>query len=160
MSGLYGIIDSTIQQARRIDRADAHQRRARPSPALLVASNSYYLSLSSTAADEAGRSIAIIETTIPVMLDLAETELQRTALMRLRDQAAALRGGLSKLAELFASRTSLLRVGIDANQAEMIDQIDELSGQDACPRSAGAGNIRPDIIRDQQAGRGRWRRSS
>lgn len=128
MSGLYAIIDSTIQQrGTLIEPSLAKSREA--FTALLVASNSYYLSLSPSAAAEAGRSIATIEQTIPVMLDLADTELQRTALMRLREQAEALRGGLSKLAEHFANRTMILRTGIDANQAAMIKSIDDLSAK-------------------------------
>jgi signal transduction histidine kinase len=49
------------------------------------------------------------------------------ALQRLKLRTAALRGGLAKLSEQLASRTELLRNSIDANQAETIGAIDDLS---------------------------------
>ena len=51
------------------------------------------------------------------MIDLAENDLQRIALQRLSQRAVALREGLAKLSEQFATRTELLRNTIDANQA-------------------------------------------
>jgi hypothetical protein len=71
----------------------------------LVAANAFYLSLASDAADEAKRSIATVEQTIPVMIDLAENT-QRTALTALAQRAAAFRDGLKTLSEQFATRTS------------------------------------------------------
>src|SRR5258707_15877818 len=61
------------------------------------------------------------------MSDLADNDLQRMALQRLRTRAVALRDGLAKLSEQLASRTELLRNTIDATQAEAIGAIDELS---------------------------------
>ena len=61
------------------------------------------------------------------MSDLADNDLQRMALQRLRMRAVALREGLAKLSEQLASRTELLRNTIDASQAEAIGAIDELS---------------------------------
>ena len=50
---------------------------------MLVAANAYYLSLASDAAEEARSNIETIEQTIPVMIDLADNDLQRTALTAL-----------------------------------------------------------------------------
>src|SRR2546429_8428971 len=61
------------------------------------------------------------------MSDLADNDLQRMALQRLRTRAVALREGLAKLSEQLSSRTDLLRNTIDASQAEAIGAIDELS---------------------------------
>jgi signal transduction histidine kinase len=61
------------------------------------------------------------------MSDLADNDLQRMALQRLKLRTVALRAGVSKLSEQLASRTELLRNSIDANQAETIGAIDDLS---------------------------------
>jgi signal transduction histidine kinase len=95
--------------------------------ALLVAANSYYLSLATASAEEARRNTDIIEQTIPAMSELAENDLQREALKKLGERTAALREGLAKLSEQLASRTELLRNSIDASQAETIGAIDDLS---------------------------------
>jgi signal transduction histidine kinase len=95
--------------------------------AMLVAANAYYLSLATASAEEARRNTDTIEKTIPVMSDLADNDLQRMALQRLNTRAAALREGLAKLSDQFASRTELLRNTIDASQAEAIGAIDGLS---------------------------------
>src|SRR6478609_6399039 len=95
--------------------------------AMLVAANSYYLSLATASAEDARRNTETIEKTIPLMSGLAENDLQRTALQRLKARTLALRAGLGKLSEHLASRTELLRNSIDASQAETIGAIDELS---------------------------------
>src|SRR2546429_4811154 len=61
------------------------------------------------------------------MSDLADNDLQRMALQRLRTRAVALREGLAKLSEQLTSRTELLRNTIDASQADAIGAIDDLS---------------------------------
>src|SRR5262249_53360312 len=68
-----------------------------------------------------------IETTIPVMIDLADNDLQKMALQKLGARTAALREGFAKLSEQLTSRTELLRNNIDASQAEAIGAIDDLS---------------------------------
>ncbi|WP_050886993.1 HAMP domain-containing sensor histidine kinase [Bradyrhizobium sp. ORS 285] len=95
--------------------------------AMLVAANSYYLSLAPASADDARRNIETIETTIPVMSGLADNDLQRMALQRLSARTAALRAGFSKLTDQLTNRTELLRNTIDASQAETIAAIDGLS---------------------------------
>ncbi len=126
MAGLYSIIEgATGHRDALIWPSLGKSREA--FTAMLVAANSYYLSLASAAAEEARRNTETIETTIPVMADLADNDLQRMALQRLSARTAALRDGLTKLTEQLASRTELLRNAIDANQAEAIGVIDELS---------------------------------
>ncbi len=95
--------------------------------AMLVAANSYYLSLAPASADDARRNIETIEKTIPVMSGLADNDLQRMALQRLSARTAALRAGFSKLTDQLTNRTELLRNTIDASQAETIAAIDGLS---------------------------------
>jgi signal transduction histidine kinase len=64
-----------------------------------------------------------------VMIDLAETSLQRSALAALAQRAASFRDGLKSLSEQFAARAKLLQTAIDDNQASMIDLINKLSAQ-------------------------------
>jgi Tfp pilus assembly protein PilO len=94
---------------------------------VLVAANAYSFRWPLASAEEARRNTETIEKTIPVMSDLADNDLQRMALQRLRTRAVALRDGLAKLSEQLASRTELLRNTIDATQADAIGAIDELS---------------------------------
>jgi signal transduction histidine kinase len=95
--------------------------------ATLVAANAYYFSQSPASAEEARRNIDTIDKTVPEMAGLADNDLQRMALERLKDRTGALREGLTKLSEQLGSRTELLRNSIDASQAETIGAIDELS---------------------------------
>ena len=126
MGGLYAIIEgSTGKRDSLIGPALGKSREAFTS--MLVAANAYYLSLSNESADEAIRNAETIERTIPVMIDLADNDLQKLALQRLTQRAVALREGLGKLSDQFATRNNLLRTVIDANQAATIAAIDGLS---------------------------------
>jgi len=118
MTGLYAIIESTVEG-----------RNALISPALrksresfstgLVAINAYYLSLSATSAREAVSNLQSIENTLPVMLDLADSEIQTAALKGLQTRAAQLRKGIDNLAAVFDRQSALLRDEVDKSQAEM-----------------------------------------
>ena len=95
MAGLYAIIDgATGRRDALIVPSLGKSREAFTS--MLVAANAYYLSLASASAEEAKRSTDTIEKTIPVMLDLAENDLQRLALQRLGQRATALREGIER----------------------------------------------------------------
>ena len=95
----------------------------------LVAANAFYLSLNSSAADEARESIAAVERTVPVMIESAENGLQRFGLSALAQNATAFREGLKTLSDQFAARANLLKTAIDDNQATMADLINKLSAQ-------------------------------
>jgi signal transduction histidine kinase len=128
MAGLYAIIEGAIG-ARDALLLPSLGKSREAFTASLVAANAFYLSLASDAADEARRNITTVEQTIPVMIDLAENNLQRTALTALAQRAAAFGDGLKTLAEQFAMRTNLLKTAIDDNQAAMIAVINKLSAQ-------------------------------
>src|SRR5215831_3469825 len=79
MAGLYSIIEgATGHRDALIWPSLGKSREA--FTAMLVAANSYYLSQSPTAADDARRNTETIEKTIPVMMDLADNDLQRLSL--------------------------------------------------------------------------------
>jgi signal transduction histidine kinase len=126
MAGLYSIIEgATGHRDALIWPSLGKSREA--FTAMLVAANSYYLSLASASAEEARRNTETIEKTIPVMTDLADNDLQRLALQRLSMRTQALREGLARLSEQLSNRTELLRNTIDATQAEAMGAIDDLS---------------------------------
>jgi signal transduction histidine kinase len=126
MAGLYSIIEgATGHRDALIWPSLGKSREA--FTAMLVAANSYYLSLATASAEEASRNTETIQQTIPVMSDLADNDLQRMALQRLGARAKALSEGLAKLSAQLTTRTELLRDAIDASQAEASGIIDELS---------------------------------
>ncbi|MDE2062513.1 MAG: HAMP domain-containing histidine kinase [Bradyrhizobium sp.] len=126
MAGLYSIIEgATRHRDAPIWPQLAQSREA--FTAMLVAANTYYLSLATASAEEASRNTETIQQTIPVMIDLADNDLQRMALQRLNERTKALSEGLARLSAQLTSRTELLRDAIDANQAEASTTIDELS---------------------------------
>src|SRR5215510_6953074 len=123
MAGLYSIIEgATGHRDALIWPSLGKSREA--FTGMLVAANSYYLSLASASAEDARRNTETIEKTIPVMVDIADNDLQRMALRRLAARTTALREGFAKLSEQLSSRTELLRNTIDATQAEEIGAID------------------------------------
>src|SRR5713101_3870078 len=128
MAGLYAIIETSIG-SRDASLLPSLGKSREAFTASLLAANAFYLSPASDAADEARGNIATVEQTIPVMIDLAETSLQRDALAALAQRAASFRDGLKSLSEQFAARANLSKTSIDDNQAAMIDVINKLSAQ-------------------------------
>jgi signal transduction histidine kinase len=128
MAGLYAIIDGASGARDALIWPSLSKSREAYS-ATVVASNAFYLSLASSAADDANKNLETIERTIPVMLDLADNDLQRAALSKLREQAQILRQGLNNLTGNFATQARLLRDAIDGNQGSMAAAIDQLSAQ-------------------------------
>jgi signal transduction histidine kinase len=128
IAGLYAIIDGASGSRDALIWPSLSKSREAFS-ATVVASNAYYLSVASSAADEANKNLETIERTIPVMLDLADNDLQRAALAKLREQSQILRQGLNNLAANFTTQARLLRDAIDGNQGAMAAAIDQLSAQ-------------------------------
>src|ERR1700735_392763 len=117
MAGLYSIIEgATGHRDALIWPSLGKSREA--FTAMLVAANSYYLSLATASAEEASRNTETIQQTIPVMNDLADNNLQRMAWARLNTETKSLSKGLAKLSAQLPSRTELLRDAIDASQAD------------------------------------------
>src|SRR5438270_1853682 len=118
MTGLYAIIESTIEGRDSLLSPSLRKSRENFSAAL-VAINSYYLSLSAASSREAVTNLMAIENTLPVMLDLADTEIQTASLKGLQTRATQLRRGVDNLAAAFDKQTELLRDRVDKSQAEM-----------------------------------------
>jgi signal transduction histidine kinase len=126
MAGLYSIIEGATGHRNALIWPSLGKSRE-AFTAMLVAANAYYLSLATASAEEASRNTETIQQTIPVMIDLADNDLQRMALQRLNARSKALSDGLAKLSSQLTNRTELLRDAIDASQAEASGIIDELS---------------------------------
>ena len=128
MAGLYAILESSIASREALLLPSLGKSRGTFTDSV-IAANAFYLSQTSEAVDEARAKIATVEQTIPVMIDLAESSLQRDALGALAQRAASFREGLKSLSEQFVSRARLLQTAIDDNQASMLDVINRLSAQ-------------------------------
>jgi signal transduction histidine kinase len=128
MTGLYAILEGPARKQDTLISPSLAKSREAFSEALLAA-NAYYLSIASASADDAYKHITTVERTIPVMLDLAENDLQRGALTALGTRAVTFRNGLNTLAESFAQQSQLLRDVIDGNQAAMGTVIDRASNE-------------------------------
>jgi signal transduction histidine kinase len=128
MAGLYAGIDEATGNRDSLIWPSLTKSRETYSAAV-IAANSYYFSLASNESAEAQRHLATLEQTIPIMLTMAENDLQRSRLTALRDQAVTMREGLSRLADNFANRARLLRDAIDGNQIAMAAIMDPLSRQ-------------------------------
>lgn len=118
VSGLYAIMESTLRgNDGLIVPALAKSREL--FSRVLVAANGYYLTFSANSAQEAFSGLETIERTLPVILDLAETDLQRTSIASLRQRVANLREGLLRLSTAFDQQADLLRDAVDRSQDEM-----------------------------------------
>jgi signal transduction histidine kinase len=126
MAGLYAIAeDATKERGALIWPALAKSRESFSST--LVLTTGFYLSPTRQAAEEVTRNLETIEGTIPVMMDLADNDLQRGALGALGYRAISWRIGIGQLSEAFATRAKLLRDAIDGNRVAMSNTIDLLS---------------------------------
>lgn len=126
MSGLYAVIEGR-------GAADPTQiwpplAKSRESfHAMMLAANAFQVAASTEAADEMRRAAAAIRRTVPVMLDLAASEVQRAALAALDARAAAFGRGVDALAAEFATQSRLLRQEIDGNADAMTAAIEGMA---------------------------------
>jgi signal transduction histidine kinase len=126
MAGLYAIMENgTREQSSLIWPSLSKSRESFSTN--LVLTNAFYLTQTRDTAEEILKNLEAIENTIPVMLDLADNDLQRGALGALAYRIVSWRLGIANLSEHFATRSSLLRNAIDGNQAIMARAIDGMS---------------------------------
>jgi signal transduction histidine kinase len=129
LAGLYAIIESSIGSRDALLLPSLAKSREAFTQSLLAA-NAFYLSPAAEGLMEDARTnIETVERTIPVMVDLAESSLQRDALGALAQRAAAFRDGLKSLGEHYIARAEKLKTAIDDNQATMVEVINRLSSQ-------------------------------
>jgi signal transduction histidine kinase len=126
MAGLYAILEDSTKERNALIWPALNKSRESFSTTLVL-TNVFYLTPTRSAADEVTKNLETIEATIPVMMDLADNDLQRGALGALGYRAVSWRLGIAQLTESFAIRTRLLRDAIDGNQMAMSSTIDALS---------------------------------
>jgi signal transduction histidine kinase len=126
MSGLYAIVADATKDPNALVWPALNKSRESFSNTLVLTTG-FYLSPTREAAEEVTKNLETIEGTIPVMMDLADNDLQRGALGALGYRAISWRIGIAQLSESFATRAKLLRDAIDGNQVAMSNTIDQLS---------------------------------
>ncbi len=126
MSGLYAIVEgATLERTALIWPSLSKSRESFSTT--LVLTNVFYLTQAPSTANEVIKNLENIEGAIPVMMDLADNDLQRGALGALGYRVVSWRLGIAHLSESFATRARLLRDAIDGNQTAMANAIDRLS---------------------------------
>jgi signal transduction histidine kinase len=126
MAGLYAIVEGASSRAGSMLQPPLSRSREALNAAV-IAANAYYLATTPGAGAEAKRHLLVVERTAPVMIDLAENDLQRDALRSLQRQAELFHDGLDRLIFQFADQTRLLRDDIDANADAMSTATDGLT---------------------------------
>jgi signal transduction histidine kinase len=126
MSGLYAIVEGATTDRNALVWPALSKSRESFSETLVL-TDVFYLQHESDTATEVMRNLERIESTVPVMLDLADNDLQRGALRAIQTHAASWRMGIAQLAMSFVTRAQLLRDAVDGNQAAMANVIDRLS---------------------------------
>src|SRR5262249_61161968 len=117
MAGLYAIVEDVTKDRNSLIWPALNKSREAFSRTLVL-TNIFYLTPTSAAADEVTKNLEAIEATIPVMMDLTDSDLQRGALGALGYRAVSWRLGIGNLVGNFATRARLLREAIDGNQQE------------------------------------------
>ena len=126
MSGLYAIMENGTREQGSLIWPTLSKSRESFSTTLVL-TNAYYLTQTRDIAEEILKNLDAIEGTIPVMLDLADNDLQRGALGALAYRIVSWRLGVANLTEHFTTRSHLLREEIDGNQQMIARIIDTLS---------------------------------
>jgi signal transduction histidine kinase len=126
MSGLYAIVEGATTDRNSLIWPSLSKSRESFSTTLVL-TDVFYLQHETDTAAEVTRNLERIESTIPVMLDLADNDLQRGALRAIQARAAAWRMGIARLSENLVTRAQLLSDAVDGNQTAMADVIGRLS---------------------------------
>lgn len=126
MAGLYAIMETGTRERSSLIWPSLSKSRESFSTTLVL-TNAFYLTQTRDIAEEILKNLESIEGTIPVMLDLADNDLQRGALGALAYRIVAWRLGIASLSEHFTIRSLLLRDAIDGNQQMIARTIDTLS---------------------------------
>lgn len=126
MSGLYAIVEGATRDRTALIWPALSKSRESFSTTLVL-TNIFYLTQARDTAEELTKNLESVEGIIPVMMDLADNDLQRGALGALGYRAVSWRLGIAQLADSFAMRARLLSEAIDGNQLATAKAIDQLS---------------------------------
>ncbi|HEY2228359.1 MAG TPA: HAMP domain-containing sensor histidine kinase [Xanthobacteraceae bacterium] len=126
MAGLYAIVEGATTDRNALVWPALSKSRETFSTTLVL-TDIFYLQHAAETAKEVMQNLERIESTVPVMLDLADNELQRGALRAIQARATAWREGIGRLSQNFVTRAQLLSDAVDGNQAAMANVIERLS---------------------------------
>ena len=126
MAGLYAIVEDATKDRTALIWPALNKSRESFSTTVVL-TNVFYLTPTRDTADQVSRNLETIEGTIPVMMDLADSDLQRGALGALGYRAVSWRLGIAHLQESFTAKARLLRDAIDGNQRAMAGAMEILS---------------------------------
>jgi signal transduction histidine kinase len=126
MAGLYAIVEGATRDRTALIWPALSKSRESFSTTLVL-TNVFYLTQDRNTAEEVSKNLESVEGIIPVMMDLADNDLQRGALGALGYRAVSWRLGIAQLTQSFATRARLLNEAIDGNQMATAKAIDALS---------------------------------
>src|SRR5215470_836469 len=98
MAGLYAILEDSTKERNALIWPALNKSRESFSTTLVL-TNVFYLTPTHATAEEVTKNLETIEATIPVMMDLADNDLQRGALGALGYRAVSWRLGIAQLSE-------------------------------------------------------------
>ena len=105
MAGLYAIMENGTREQSSLIWPSLSKSRESFSTTLVL-TNAFYLTQTREIAEEIFKNLEAIEGTIPVMLDLADNDLQRGALGALAYRLVSWRLGIANLSEHFTIRVA------------------------------------------------------
>jgi signal transduction histidine kinase/DNA-binding response OmpR family regulator len=126
MSGLYAILNSTTRTKPGALLAPALVKSHESFVETVIAINTFYFNANSTRAESAHDALSRVTATIPVLTELASSDLQRDALKVIATRAATMAFGIAAISQGFEDRARVLANEVDANQAIMAVAIDRL----------------------------------
>jgi signal transduction histidine kinase len=126
LAGLYAIMETGTREQSSLIWPPLSKSRESFSTTLVL-TNAFYLTQTQEIAEQIFRNLESIEGTIPVMLDLADNDLQRGALGALAYRIVSWRLGIAIMSDHFVTRSRLLHDEIDGNQQAITRTINALS---------------------------------
>lgn len=129
MSGLYAILNSTVRTRPNTLLAPALVKSHEDFAEAIITINTFYFNPGTARAKAAHDALSRISETLPVLTELAGSDLQRDALNVIESRTATLDEGVEGLARAMDHRSRILVDEVDASQAIMADAIDRLVAQ-------------------------------
>ncbi|MGE5475228.1 MAG: ATP-binding protein [Bacteroidales bacterium] len=129
MSGLYAILNSTVRSRPNVLLAPALVKSHEDFVEAVIAINAFYFSPSPAKATTAHDTLSRVIETAPVLVELANSDLQRDALHVIASRAATLDEGIEAIQRALDDRSRVLTNEVDASQATMAVAIDRLIAQ-------------------------------
>ncbi|HTH18232.1 MAG TPA: ATP-binding protein [Magnetospirillum sp.] len=126
MSGLYAILNSTTRSRPGTLLAPALVKSHEDFVETVIAINNFYFSPNPDKVTIAHDTLSRVKEGIPVLAELAGSDLQRDALNVIGARAATLDGGIETIQQLMDDRARILANEVDTNQAIMAVAIDRL----------------------------------